>query len=195
MIKSVIKDFLNKAAIKIKTPKKYIREKGGKVGNGVFIGDEVIIDYDYSFLLEIGDGAVISSRCIIELHDSCIPNAKGNGKTKIGKVIISDRVYIGVNSVLLPGIEIGPSAIIGACSLVNRNIPGGQVWAGVPAKFICTVDELDRKRKNLKNFNIAYFDWIGEIEKTKINYPLFKRRFIEKVNAHFEKRFNGSGME
>ena len=50
-----------------------------------------------------------------------------------------------MNSVVLPGVEIGDGAIIGACSLVNRSIPNRQVWGGVPVAYLCTVNELARK--------------------------------------------------
>jgi len=158
---------------------------GGKIGSGVFIGDDVFIDFDFCFLLEIGDGAVISAKSIIELHDSSLPNVLGNGQNRIGKIKIGTRAYIGVNSVILPGIEIGEGAIVGACSLVNRSIPARQVWGGVPADYICTVDEMAEKREINLNPRIADFDWLGEIEKQKVNYPKIKAKLIQKARVHF----------
>ena len=52
------------------------------------------------------------------------------------KVIINSNVWICANSIILPGVEIGENSIIGAGSLVNKNIPANQMWAGVPTKFI-----------------------------------------------------------
>ena len=101
------------------TPKERIRKYGGRVGKGVFIGKDVVVDYDFAFLLEIDDGAVISARSIIELHDSCLPNVLGRGENKVGRIRIGIRAYIGVNSVLLPGVEIGdwPLCVCGSTML------------------------------------------------------------------------------
>jgi len=43
---------------------------------------------------------------------------------------------VGANSVILPGITIGENATIGANSLVNKNIPSNEIWAGSPAQKI-----------------------------------------------------------
>lgn len=168
------------------TPKERIRKYGGKVGKGVFIGKDVVVDYDFAFLLEIGDGAVISARSIIELHDSCLPNVLGRGENKVGRVTIGRRAYIGVNSVVLPGVEIGDGAIIGACSLVNRSIPNGQVWGGVPVTYLCTVNELAKKRKRISEPGVANFNWIGELEKRDVDYDKIRARFIDEVHLFFE---------
>ncbi len=167
------------------TQKEKIIKDGGKVGRNVFFGDDVIIDYDFAFLLEIEDGAVISSRTIIEMHDSSVPNARGYGENKIGKVRICKRAYIGVNSVVLPGVTVGPGSITGACSLINRDIPAGEVWGGVPASYICMVDDLIKRRKETSRPEIAYFDWIGEIEKCEVDYKIYREEFKKKVKAYF----------
>lgn len=51
-------------------------------------------------------------------------------------VIISDDVWIGCNTVVLPGVSIGRGAVIGAGSVVTRDVPPFEVWAGVPARRI-----------------------------------------------------------
>jgi len=186
MVKKLLNFFFTNLASQLYTPEESIKKHGGKVGRHVFWGKDVLVDFDYAFLLEIGDGAVISARTIIELHDSCIPNVMGRGLNKIGRVCIGRRSYIGVSSVILPGVSIGDGAIVGAMSLVNRDIPGEEVWAGIPVKFICTVQELDKKRKSESGDRTAYFDWIGEIEKSALEYPAYKKNFIERVRAHFD---------
>jgi acetyltransferase-like isoleucine patch superfamily enzyme len=52
------------------------------------------------------------------------------------KVIIGDNVWIGSNSIILPGVTIEDNAVIAAGSVVNKNIEAGTVVGGVPAKFI-----------------------------------------------------------
>jgi len=187
MIKKIIKKLHNIVLLHSYTTGELIKLHGGKVEGEVFIGQDVLVDYDYCFLLEIGKGAVISARVIIEFHDSSLPNVLGKGKTKIGKIKIGSRAYIGVNSVILPGVNIGNGSIIGACSLVNCDIPKNQIWGGVPVKYICSVNDLIEKRKISKNPAIEFFDWIGEIEKKEFDYLVYKNRFINKVKLKFSK--------
>jgi|GEM_PF-541928 len=51
-------------------------------------------------------------------------------------IVIEDRVWLGAHVIVLPGVRIGEGAIIGAGSVVIKNVPAYEVWAGVPAKFI-----------------------------------------------------------
>lgn len=51
-------------------------------------------------------------------------------------VVIESNVFIGANSTILKGVTIGNNSIIGACSVVTKNIPPNEIWAGNPAKFI-----------------------------------------------------------
>ncbi len=58
------------------------------------------------------------------------------GKGAIKPVVIRDDVWIGARVTILPGVEIGSGAIIGACSVVTKNVPDYAVVAGNPAKII-----------------------------------------------------------
>lgn len=51
-------------------------------------------------------------------------------------VIIEDNVFIGAHSTILKGVTIGENSVVGACSLVSKNIPANQIWGGNPAKLI-----------------------------------------------------------
>lgn len=54
-----------------------------------------------------------------------------------------------MRATILSGVEIGTNSIVGAGSLVTRSIPPGEVWGGVPARFICTTkDFADKCKKN-----------------------------------------------
>jgi acetyltransferase-like isoleucine patch superfamily enzyme len=59
-----------------------------------------------------------------------------NGLTECQKVVIKDDVWIGRNSIILPGIKIGRGSIIGANSVVTQNVEDYSVYGGVPARFI-----------------------------------------------------------
>jgi acetyltransferase-like isoleucine patch superfamily enzyme len=51
-------------------------------------------------------------------------------------IIIGNDVFIGANSIIMKGVTIGDKSVIGAGSVVTRDIPGAEIWAGNPAKFI-----------------------------------------------------------
>lgn len=56
---------------------------------------------------------------------------------KVSKpVVIHDLVFIGADCIILKGVEIGEKSIIGAGSVVSRDVPAGEIWAGNPAQFI-----------------------------------------------------------
>jgi acetyltransferase-like isoleucine patch superfamily enzyme len=58
---------------------------------------------------------------------------------KTAAIIIEDDVWIGADSIILKGVRIGQGAIIGAGSVVTKEIPAFTIWAGNPAKFIRTI--------------------------------------------------------
>lgn len=51
-------------------------------------------------------------------------------------IVIGDNVFIGMNAIILKGVHIGNNAIVGAGSVVTKDIPANEIWAGNPAKFI-----------------------------------------------------------
>jgi len=97
-----------------------------KLGENVQIGSFTMIDAQEG--VEIEDNVMIGSNCSI-LSYSSIDN-------KCGKVILRKGCKVGTSSVVMPGVEIGKNAIVGANSLVNYNIPPGEVWVGSPARFL-----------------------------------------------------------
>ena len=65
-----------------------------------------------------------------------------------GKVKIGDYVYIGANSLIMPGVTIGDNVLVAAGSVVTKSIPENMVVGGNPAKKICTIEEyIERNKK------------------------------------------------
>ncbi len=60
-------------------------------------------------------------------------------------ISIGANVWIGANSIILPGIEIGDNSIIGAGSIVTKNIPSNVVAVGNPCRILRNIDERDLK--------------------------------------------------
>ena len=94
-----------------------------------------------TFGVIIGKDCLISSNCGISSYNH-IQSSHNRVKDKnkdvnySKPVIIGDNVWIGMNVCLLPGIEIGDNSIIGAGSVVTKNIPSNEIWAGNPARFV-----------------------------------------------------------
>ena len=68
-------------------------------------------------------------------------------------ITVGDNVFIGVGSVILPGVTIGSNVVIGAGSVVTKDIPSGSVAVGAPAKVIELLEDYAEKMKsrNLKS--------------------------------------------
>ncbi len=87
----------------------------------------------------IGENAAIAYN--VTIITSANPNSPHNKLCKLypamtAPVIIDSDVWIGANSLILPGVKIGSYSIVAAGSVVNHDVPSGVVVAGVPAKII-----------------------------------------------------------
>ena len=116
------------------------------------------IDRTFPWLIEIGEDCLISTNVVIMAHDAS--TALPIGYTKIGRVSIGNHVFIGQGSTILCGVSIGDNAIIGARSLVNKDVPANCVYGGNPAKFICTFEEYrEKKKEELENVPLFEHNW------------------------------------
>lgn len=103
------------------------------------------LDPSHCWLITIGDDVCFAPHVRILAHDASMYQFLGY--TKLGRVNIGDRVFIGADSVVLPGVSIGSDSIVGAGSVVTKDIPAGEVYAGNPARFICkTADFVEKHR-------------------------------------------------
>lgn len=118
---------------------------GMKVGENFKRLHGVILDPSHCWLLEIGNNVTMAPNVHILCHDASTKQFLGY--TKIGRVNIGDNVFIGAESVVLPGVTVGNNVIIGANSTVTKDIPDNMVVAGSPAKVICTLEEYLNKEK------------------------------------------------
>jgi maltose O-acetyltransferase len=110
----------------------------------VFLGRGVIIDNKYPHLINIGSDVLITANCIILAHSETTEyHKKQYGFREICKpVVIEDGVFIGVGSIILPGVQIGHGAYIGAGSVVTKNVVANTIVGGNPARFIKNITKM-----------------------------------------------------
>lgn len=110
----------------------HLRATGLSFGSGLYIGAHVTIDSTHRHLVTIGDNVTIADRVHILAHDASTKRTLGF--TRIGVVSIGNRVFVGANAIILPGVTIGDDTVIGAGSVVTHSLPAGCVATGVPAR-------------------------------------------------------------
>ena len=108
-------------------------------GKNIIIGKNVFINACRRFQdqggIEIGDGSLIGhNTTIATLNHDFNPEKRANINPK--PVKIGKNVWIGSDSTILPGVEIGDGAIVGAGSVVTKSVPKNTIVAGNPAKII-----------------------------------------------------------
>lgn len=140
--RSLYEDMIKNIVIKVAI------NKGLKVGDNLYVqgvpnfgsepfliemGDNVTIAEGVSFINHGGDGRV--TKRIEEYKD---------GRT-FGRIKIGNNTFIGKGAVLLPGVSIGSNCIVGSLSVVSSSVPDNSIYAGAPAKFICTIEQYGDK--------------------------------------------------
>lgn len=119
--------------------------RGMRLGRNVVIMPGVTLDSAYPWLVEIEDGCRISAEVRIMAHDAT--SFRDLGVTRLGRVRILRDSFIGERAIILPGVTIGPRAMIAAGSMVNRDIGPDLLAAGNPARVYGKYDEfLERTR-------------------------------------------------
>ena len=142
---------------------------GMKVGKNFGRLNGVILDPSHCWLIEIGDNVTMAPRVHILCHDASTKTFLNY--TKIGRVTIGDNVFIGAESVVLPGVTIGSNVIIGANSTVTHDVLDNTVVAGSPAKVICSLEEYLEKERGRMEISPCY----GEEYTLRRNVSMDKR--------------------
>jgi acetyltransferase-like isoleucine patch superfamily enzyme len=124
----------------------YARKKGVKVGENCRIyikswGSE-------PFLVSIGDHVTVTSGVKFITHDgsTClVKDEQGKRYQRFAPIQVGSHVFIGVNSIIMPGVSIGSNVVIGAGSVVTKDIPDHSVAIGVPAKVVSSFADYQAK--------------------------------------------------
>lgn len=99
----------------------------------ITLGDNVHLTHGVKFVTH--DGGTLIFRHIVPDLEITKP------------IIVGNNVYMGIDAIIMPGVQIGNNVIVGAGAIVTKSVPDNSVVAGVPAKVIKTTDEYFEKLK------------------------------------------------
>ena len=120
------------------------------IGERTFVGTSTLICAER---IEIGNDVLVSWGCTIVDHDShpvawedrkndvadTFRGQKDWSRVTVAPVIIEDQAWVGFNVIILRGVRIGKGSIVGAGSVVTKNVPPGHVVGGAPARILRTL--------------------------------------------------------
>ena len=115
-----------------------IWEKGPSIiiNENVFLGANC--EFNCSKKIIIGRYSLIASGCKFIDHNHSTSSAPRGMRKEDSKreIILGEGVWLGVNSIILMGVEIGDNAVVAAGAVVNKSIPPNEIWGGIPAKKV-----------------------------------------------------------
>jgi len=128
----------------------YFRGQGVRIGKGTRIVSKDVGGTFGSepYLVRIGDNCSMAAGVRFITHDGGVWALRKDHPDLdcFAPIEIKDNVIVGMNSIIMMGVTIGPNCVIGAGSVVTRDIPPDSVAAGVPAKVIMSLEEYRRKK-------------------------------------------------
>jgi maltose O-acetyltransferase len=144
-----------------------LKQRGLKIGQNTHIMDGVFLDPSHCYLISIGDNCTLAPNVRLIAHDAS--TKKILDIVKMGKINIKNNCFIGDSTLILPGVVIGPNSIIGAGSIVTKDIPPNTVAAGNPARVISTIEDYIKKIRDLsKNKKVFTKDKLDNKKKQGI---------------------------
>ena len=183
----------------------YLRKKGVKIGEDVYFYSprKTLVDEQYPWMISIGNNVRITSGVTILTHDyswsvlkrCSYSGIKGSIVGASGKVQIGNNVFIGMNTTILRNVKIGNNVIVGCSSLVNSNCEDNSVYAGNPARKICSIKEFYQKRRSkmyeeAESLALEYKNRFGILPPREVfreYFPLFERTETALKNEEFVK--------
>lgn len=131
---------------------------GLKIGRNVSIMQGCFLDPSHCFLISIGENTTLAPNVRLIAHDASMKKALGY--TRIGRISIGCDCFIGDSTIILPGVKIGDGSIIGAGSVIAKNIPAHSVAIGNPCKKVTSAEEfLKKAREQISRRKAPFADY------------------------------------
>jgi len=128
----------------------FFRECGLAIGEGcrIFSNNPHETFGSEPYLIRIGNHVTITSGVKFITHDggTWVFRQEDPAFDVFGPIEVKDNVFIGIGTILMPGVTIGENCVIGSHSVVSRSIPANSVAAGVPARVIMGLEEYRAKK-------------------------------------------------
>jgi acetyltransferase-like isoleucine patch superfamily enzyme len=114
------------------------RRCGVKIGKGVYMGFQVLMDGEYPEYIEIQDWASIGPGVKIMAHSGASPYHQRRRIFHEGpkKVVIGKGAWLAAGAIILPGVTVGEGAIVAAGAVVGKDVPPLTLVAGNPARMV-----------------------------------------------------------
>ncbi|MCL7420125.1 MAG: acyltransferase [Methylobacter sp.] len=141
---------IKKLGYKFLSPNNYAKFIGVKFSTNCKFRTKYFVTKPY--LIEVGDNVQTAMNVCFINHDGGVGVKNLYKDLKkidlIKNIVIGDNVFIGFNVTILLGTKIGEKVIVGAGSVVRGELKSNGVYAGVPAKYIYSIDEYKEKNNN-----------------------------------------------
>lgn len=118
---------------------KYRFQGYGNIHRSVILESKVKLDKVYPRGIYIGENTLVASHTTILTHEHVKRDSGDPRNPWVKETYIGKRCFIGVGAVILPGVRIGDEVIVGAATVVTRDVPSNSVVVGNPGRI------LDRK--------------------------------------------------
>ena len=186
-IQIIAKDILIGNNVEIKNNTKITGESKFEIGNFSYIDQNVIINLRRD--VEIGNEVGIGANSSLYTHSVWLPALDG-APVKFGKIIIRNRAWIPANVFIMPGVTVGKNAIVGACSVVTKDVPENTIVVGNPAMEI---KRLSPAKLGFEEKNKIIIDMIIEfIERFNENISILEKKTSKiKFYINLDKRLIG----
>lgn len=145
-------------------PERYAKFIGVQLGDAACLNKKVNFGSE-PYLVEIGDKFYCSSNVQFVTHDGGLHVLRNlfddmRQEDCFGKIVIGNNVFLGYGVVVMPGAKVGDNVIVGAMSLVKGVLESDSVYAGLPARRICSVYEYREKMlgKTVSTKGLSFMD-------------------------------------
>lgn len=131
------------------------------------------------YLISIHDNVIVAGGVMFLTHDASFWNMAHyldmdySCVDKVGKIELFENCFIGAASILMPNTSVGKNSIVAAGSVVTKHIPDNEVWGGIPARFMMTIETY----KNRFLEKIQSYTWLPntglsetDIEKRRLDF-------------------------